>query len=195
MNILFSTSKLSFLAFTLTALNLIFSSDIATAKPTYKTVKPQLKVSSLKSQDNQSLDLHLTLSRGIADTNNIEVFASPDKLELSTKKLTIPLKNPSQITRTFSGQASWYGPGFHGRRTANGEIYNQNAFTAAHKTLRFGTRVRVTNLNNGRSVVVRINDRGPYARGRIIDVSAAAANSLRMVSSGVAPVRVTILGR
>lgn len=70
--------------------------------------------------------------------------------------------------------ASWYGPGFHGRLTANGERYNMHALTAAHKTLPFGTEVKVTNVKNGKSVVVRINDRGPFAKGRTIDLSKAA---------------------
>lgn len=70
--------------------------------------------------------------------------------------------------------ASWYGPGFHGRLTANGERYNMYALTAAHKTLPFGTEVKVTNMKNGKAVVVRINDRGPYTKGRIIDLSKAA---------------------
>ena len=99
------------------------------------------------------------------------------------------------IADTFSGRASWYGPNFHGRRTANGEVFNQNALTAAHPYLKFGTKVKVTNLHNGRSVVVRINDRGPFAGGRVIDLSAAAARVIEMVRTGIAPVRVTILGR
>ncbi|BBA79941.1 rare lipoprotein A [cyanobacterium endosymbiont of Rhopalodia gibberula] len=93
------------------------------------------------------------------------------------------------------GMASWYGPGFHGRLTANGERYNQNGLTAAHKNLPFGTRVRVTNLNNGRSITVRINDRGPYAHGRIIDLSKGAARVIGLMGSGVAPVQIEILGR
>lgn len=109
---------------------------------------------------------------------------------------TLPQSSdPLVIASSFRGQASWYGPGFHGRLTANGERYNQNAMTAAHPNLKFGTKVKVTNLNNGRSVVVRINDRGPFTRGRVIDLSAAAARSLDMMRSGVAPVKVTILGR
>ncbi|ACK65153.1 rare lipoprotein A [Rippkaea orientalis PCC 8801] len=100
-----------------------------------------------------------------------------------------------RVTSTRKGMASWYGPGFHGRRTANGERYNQNGLTAAHKTLPFGTQVKVTNLNNGRSITVRINDRGPYAHGRIIDLSKGAAQILGLVSSGVAPVQIEILGR
>ncbi|MCP1626035.1 septal ring lytic transglycosylase RlpA family protein [Pseudomonas nitroreducens] len=87
------------------------------------------------------------------------------------------------------GTASYYGKAHHGKRTASGERFNQNALTAAHRTLAFGTRVRVTNLDNGRSVVVRINDRGPFGRGRIIDVSKAAADQLNMLRSGTARVR------
>ncbi|HEY8383995.1 MAG TPA: septal ring lytic transglycosylase RlpA family protein [Microvirga sp.] len=84
------------------------------------------------------------------------------------------------------GPASWYGPGFHGRRTASGEIFNAGALTAAHRTLPFGTRVRVRNERTGRSVIVRINDRGPYAHGRIIDLSKGSARLLGL--SGVATV-------
>ncbi|HEY9861493.1 MAG TPA: septal ring lytic transglycosylase RlpA family protein [Candidatus Obscuribacterales bacterium] len=91
------------------------------------------------------------------------------------------------------GWASWYGPGFNGNRSASGEIFNQNALTAAHRDLPFGTKVRVTNLDNGRSVVVRVNDRGPYAFDRVIDLSAAAAQVLGLIHSGVAPVRLDVL--
>ena len=91
------------------------------------------------------------------------------------------------------GEASWYGPGFHGNQTANGEIYDQNKLTAAHRTLPFNTVVRVVNLNNGKRVDVRINDRGPYARGRIIDLSRAAADKIDMSNSGVAPVRLILV--
>ncbi|MFV3411415.1 septal ring lytic transglycosylase RlpA family protein [Pseudomonas nitroreducens] len=87
------------------------------------------------------------------------------------------------------GTASYYGKAHHGKRTASGERFNQNALTAAHRTLPFGTRVRVTNLDNDRSVVVRINDRGPFGRGRIIDVSKAAAEQLNMLRTGTARVR------
>ncbi|MDB9525247.1 septal ring lytic transglycosylase RlpA family protein [Oscillatoria sp. CS-180] len=97
------------------------------------------------------------------------------------------------VSSVFSGQASWYGPGFHGRHTASGEVFNQNAMTAAHRTLPFGTRVRVTNLSNNRQVVVRINDRGPFSRGRVIDLSAAAAREIGLQRAGVGPVRVEVL--
>lgn len=98
------------------------------------------------------------------------------------------------IRMEIRGMASWYGPGFHGRPSASGERYNQNAMTAAHRSLPFGTNVRVTNLNNGRSVVVRINDRGPFVRGRVLDLSAAAARVLGLMHTGVAPVQVQVLG-
>ena len=83
-----------------------------------------------------------------------------------------------------SGRASWYGPGFHGRKTASGETFNANALTAAHRTLPFGTRVRVMNKSTGRSVVVRINDRGPYAHGRVIDLSRASAQAIGISGIG-----------
>jgi len=87
-------------------------------------------------------------------------------------------------------KASWYGPGFHGQKTANGEVYNQNSFTAAHKSLKFGTLLKITNIKNNKSVVVRINDRGPYIAGRDLDLSKAAAQELGMVRRGVAKMKV-----
>lgn len=91
------------------------------------------------------------------------------------------------------GVASWYGPGFAGRRTANGEIFDPSMLTAAHRTLPFGTRVRVTNTTNGRIVEVRINDRGPFKAGRVIDLSRAAAEAIGMVGSGTAQVRLEVV--
>ena len=93
------------------------------------------------------------------------------------------------------GKASWYGKKFHGRKTANGEIYNMYAMTAAHKTLPLGTYVSVRNLDNGRKIEVRINDRGPFVRGRIIDLSYTAAKKLGVVGPGTAPVEVVALGK
>lgn len=99
--------------------------------------------------------------------------------------------------RVYHGVASYYGPGFHGNETASGEIFDQRAMTAAHRTLPLGTRVRVTNLENGRSVVVRINDRGPYGRnyrnGTIIDLSRGAARRLRFLEDGLVRVKVEVL--
>lgn len=105
-----------------------------------------------------------------------------------------PSSNPHPITwyarhLTQAGIASWYGPRFHGRKTASGEVFDQNKMTAAHRTLRFGSFVIVTRAN-GRSVEVRINDRGPFVRGRILDVSRAAAVELGMMNAGLARVEV-----
>ena len=97
---------------------------------------------------------------------------------------------PSQPSQVETGLASWYGRRFHGKLTASGEIFNQEKFTAAHRTFPWGSRVKVTNLANGKSVEVRINDRGPFGQGRIIDVSRAAARVLGMVGSGITTVRV-----
>lgn len=102
---------------------------------------------------------------------------------------------PFLLGRSLVGKASWYGPKFHGRPTASGEIFNQHSFTAAHPYLGFGTKVRVTNLNNGRSVIVRINDRGPFVHNRIIDLSKAAASTIGLIRSGIAPVRIEVLGQ
>lgn len=95
----------------------------------------------------------------------------------------------------LKGFASWYGPGFHGRRTASGERFNMHALTAAHRTLPLNSRVRVTNAWTGKSAVVRITDRGPFIRGRIIDLSKGAAQAVGMLSSGTAPVVVEVMGR
>lgn len=92
-----------------------------------------------------------------------------------------------------TGVASWYGPGFHGKLTASGERYDMEALTAAHRQLAFGTRLRVRNLDNGRTVDVRVNDRGPFARGRVIDLSRAAARTLGMLGPGTAPVELVVL--
>lgn len=97
------------------------------------------------------------------------------------------------VTATLVGVASWYGPGFQGRPTANGEIYDQNALTAAHRTLPFGTKVMVTNLRTGNMVLVRINDRGPFIEGRTIDLSRNAAAVLGMISAGVEVVRLDVV--
>ncbi|MDK3156471.1 septal ring lytic transglycosylase RlpA family protein [Kamptonema cortianum] len=91
------------------------------------------------------------------------------------------------------GQASWYGGKFHGRKTASGEMYDMNRMTAAHRTLPFGTVVRVTNLKNGKTTTVRINDRGPFVKGRIIDLSRAAAVEIDMTQDGVVPVEVVVV--
>ncbi|MEZ8469989.1 septal ring lytic transglycosylase RlpA family protein [Vibrio splendidus] len=96
-------------------------------------------------------------------------------------------------SHALAGKASWYGDKFHGRLTASGETYNKNAYTAAHKTLPFGTIVRVTNTANNKSVDVKINDRGPYVKGRVIDLSHKAFSQIGDVKKGVATVKIEII--
>lgn len=103
------------------------------------------------------------------------IFASWERTPAGSGKSKAPVQR---------GLASWYGPGFHGEPTAQGELFDMHALTAAHRSLPLGTRVRVTNLENGRSVVVRINDRGPYKRGVIIDLSRRAAGQIGMIRDG-----------
>lgn len=100
---------------------------------------------------------------------------------------------PTNVSRYQDGWASWYGPGFHGNLTADGSRYNQYGLTAAHRTLPFGTKLRVTNRNNGRSVIVTVNDRGPFIYDRVIDLSMGAAQALGVVNTGVAPVSLDIV--
>ncbi|MDR3346932.1 MAG: septal ring lytic transglycosylase RlpA family protein [Campylobacteraceae bacterium] len=95
---------------------------------------------------------------------------------------------------TFSGVASWYGSDFHGKKTSNGEVYDMHKMTAAHKTFPMNTIVRVTNTKNNKSIIVRVNDRGPFVKSRIIDLSYAAASALDVANAGTAPVVVEVLG-
>ena len=101
---------------------------------------------------------------------------------------------PAPVGYSEEGNASWYGLPFNGRRASNGEIYDMNKLTAAHRTLPFETVVRVTNLNNGKTTTVRITDRGPFVDNRIIDLSQAAAREIESISPGVVPVRLEVLG-
>jgi rare lipoprotein A len=117
-----------------------------------------------------------------------EVANRPDRSQQPTE-----IAFAGTVRQQITGWASWYGPGFHGNLSASGEVFNQNAMTAAHRSLRFGTRVRVTNLANNRSVVVRVNDRGPYAGDRIMDLSAGAASAIGLIDSGVGKIRMDVL--
>ena len=110
----------------------------------------------------------------------------PGLLALAVLALTLPFGAARASVQ--EGVVSWYGEQFQGRRTASGERFDMNAFTAAHKTLPFGTRVRVRHATSGREVVVRINDRGPFTKGRVIDLSRAAAASIGLIQTGVGPV-------
>ncbi len=108
-------------------------------------------------------------------------------------RLAPAAKPASRVLHSSNGKASWYGPGFYGNRTANGEVFRPGTMTAAHRTLPFGTKVKVTNLWNGRTTVVRINDRGPFHGNRVIDLAHGAAHSLGLTASGIAQVRLDVL--
>ncbi len=113
----------------------------------------------------------------------------------STNTEEYPIKINSEIQNSTpkTGKASWYGPGFHGKLTANGERYNMNGVSAAHKSLKFGTKVKITNIANGKSVVVKINDRGPYIPGRQFDLSKGAFKKVASINTGVIKIKYEIL--
>ena len=125
---------------------------------------------------------------GPADTGE-PAEAPPPKVQPKPDPSTARKTPAAPATLPQTGQASWYGAAHHGKRTASGAVYDKEALTAAHPSLPFGTRVKVTNLSNGKSVEVQITDRGPFVGGRIIDLSQAAARALGMVESGTATVR------
>jgi len=133
-----------------------------------------------------------SLSNPAADAVIRDVVPSPSWEDRFLRQMPASPKGLLQLAAA-TGQASWYGPGFYGNRTASGEVLRPGTYTAAHRSLPFGTRVRVTNLNNGRSAVVRINDRGPFTGGRIIDLAHGAASDLGVTSSGLATVRLEVL--
>lgn len=98
--------------------------------------------------------------------------------------------NETELLHEEEGYASWYGPGFYGRKTASGERFTKHKLTCAHRKLPFGTRLQVTNLQNGKSIEVIVNDRGPFIKGRVIDLSYAAAREIGLLKAGAAPVKV-----
>ena len=124
---------------------------------------------------------------------NDDKIAEPEVLEAvlgNTEETVTADRSLVEFIEKGSMKASWYGPGFHGKKTANGEIYDQMSFTAAHKSLKFGTLLKITNPKNNRFVVVRINDRGPYVSGRDLDLSKAAALELGLMKKGVAKLKI-----
>jgi rare lipoprotein A len=141
-------------------------------------------------------------SKPIPENTAVKQTATPAKPKQNATRtpkpgVTLPAAGPAAAASKApapryeaEGRASYYAHKFHGRKTSNGEIYNMHKMTAAHRTLPFGTRVKVTNLSNNISVVVRINDRGPFKKERLIDVSLEAAKRLKMIGPGIAKVRI-----
>jgi len=157
----------------------------------------------LEPFSNPASELNLSveneLDQDSTENRNVNAVLTPEEIKppidatpvavLPEPKLTLV----PDVVRVITGEASWYGPGFYGNYTANGEIYRQGTMTAAHRTLPFGTKVRVTNLRNGRTAVIRINDRGPFVDHRVIDLGHGAASSLGLISSGIAQVKLEVL--
>ena len=145
-------------------------------------MKPPLK------RNNADIKSHL---KAILGSCLIAALIVMSGCSVPGSKVALPSIPQNRLSQT--GIASWYGPGFHGKATASGAVYNQNDFTAAHQTLPLGTRVMVTHLANGRSTEVLVNDRGPFAKDRIIDLSYAAAQTIDMVAQGTALVRIDVI--
>ena len=175
-------------------------SPVATDKPekVNKVAKVKVKKPVEVSADDETVKAKAkkkiaNIAKPKAKVAKAAVETADDEDAPKVKKKVAKASKGGGGSEYESGMASWYGGNFNGRKTANGEIYNMNEMTAAHKTLPFGTLVRVTNTRSGDSVDVRINDRGPFVGGRVIDLSRAAASDIGVTSSGVAHVKIAIL--
>jgi len=176
-----TTILLSGFAFSAVSLYPVIASDLGD----YEYIDPL----DLVLPQEEATATESSLSKRDLETSIAEPVVLPEP--------TAPLKplKPAGpvVVSTHSGEASWYGPGFYGNRTASGEVFRPGTMTAAHRTLPFGTKVRVTNLWNGRRAVVRINDRGPFVGHRVIDLGHGAAKELGLMTSGVAQVKLEVL--
>ena len=162
---------------------------------------PAIAESSLAATSNDAVAMAVSSSEPQGPTpevaiRDVDVELSPSDTQIKqappTRIAPTPKPEP-RVVHSSKGQASWYGPGFFGNRTANGEVFRPGTLTAAHRTLPFGTKVRVTNLGNGRTAVVRINDRGPFHGARVIDLAHGAAHELGLIASGTAKVKLEVL--
>ena len=153
--------------------------------------------SGSEESDSESVSTQPASSEASTDAEPLKATLTPKDIRETPEITPAPpepkVKTVPDVVRIITGEASWYGPGFYGNRTASGEIYRPGTMTAAHRTLPFGTKVRVTNLWNGRTAVIRINDRGPFVGHRVIDLGHGAASSLGLTASGIAQVRLEVL--
>lgn len=184
----------------LVARNTALAASTESRERTLWTLDKTMTVGST-AQSSQAQDLEataVTITNRVRSRFGLAPIASVEKLNPIASAGKAAKKVAMSVLNSFQGGASWYGgngDGFHGRRTASGVTFNTYSMMAAHKSLPFGTRVRVTNVSNGKQVIVKILDRGPYIGGRVIDLSKAAAQLLGMMNTGVARVRVDVLGR
>ena len=156
----------------------------------HQSISRSAVLSPESRSDNPPIDQPQTDTPPLESPSAAIIPISPATRETSPRA-TFPASSPPTVVE--AGLASWYGTKHQGKRTASGEVFDQKKFTAAHRSLPWGSIVKLTNLANGKSVEVRINDRGPFGKGRIIDVSRAAASVLGMVESGVTRVQVELL--
>ena len=177
--------------------------DTAAKKPTEGTDKAELTGTNTPAQEESQPDKRMAWPKRNGLSPKVKTSAVREQeghaSAASQEQRPLSVEDPHGLFSDFhelkpylEGVSSWYGPNFHGKPTANGEKYNQFGLTAAHPMLPLGTRIEVENMENSRKVWVRVNDRGPYAKGRILDLSRAAAERLDMVRKGTAPVRIRI---
>lgn len=158
---------------------------------TSNTIFPE----TTQNPEQDALQATNRLRRLMGNAAPLHQVQGKPKLVVSAEGDVASSEPTTTVRQVVRGMASWYGPGFEGNLSASGEVFRQSALTAAHRSLPFGTRVRVTNLDTGRSVIVRVNDRGPYVGDRVMDLSAGAARVIGLDASGVAPVQMEILER
>lgn len=149
-----------------------------------------LAVSGIFSVQNSPSQM---AAAAIVESANTPADSANTPAPVVENRMTEEAKKAASTKSLGTGEASFYGPGFAGRPTANGERFNPTEMTAAHRTLPFGSKLRVTNTSNGRSVVVRVNDRGPYAHNRVLDLSKGAAQKIGMIQSGTANVKLELI--
>lgn len=155
---------------------------------------PAMAVSSRAStRDGEQQVSSPSTEVAIRDAGGPSIQDSP-LLQQGPDMPVAPIALPTpKVIRSYQGQASWYGPGFYGNRTSSGEVLRPGSFTAAHRSLPFGTKVLVTNMTNGRTAMVRINDRGPFHTSRVIDLAHGAASQLGLTASGTATVKLEVI--
>jgi rare lipoprotein A len=169
-------------------INANFSLDVTTWRSLEQLIYLAMRFTTPKSSAVFSICAALILSACASPGKDVNSAGS------SASAATAAVASPNTTRHLETGQASWYGRRFHGRTTASGAPFDMNAMTAAHRTLPFGTKVKVTNMANGRAVTVTINDRGPFVRGRVIDLSRGAAAKLDFLDAGVTKVRMEVEG-
>jgi rare lipoprotein A len=174
----------------LTILTAASTQAATTAKSTHKSTQNTQKIAKAQQSTKHSVGVRVAKSEKSRPSVRVNTKAKVANKTIS-KNVALPIYKEGGFSQT--GRASWYGPGFHGKRTSNGETFDMHALTAAHRTLPMSSYARVTNLANGKSIVVRINDRGPFHSNRVMDLSKGAATKLGFLRQGSANVKIEAL--